>query len=73
MQPRGHLGHFWVPVLLPEPFCVYFSLGGHLKLNPSCTKTRWGEMEATQDRLEAERTAAAVTGQAAGHYGIILY
>lgn len=30
-------------------------------------------MEATQDHLEAEHTAAAATGQAAGHYGIIIY
>ena len=61
-------------MLLPEPFRVYFSFGGHLKLNPSRAKTRWGEMEATQkDRLEAECIAAAVTGQAAGHYGIIIY
>ena len=30
-------------------------------------------MEATQDHLEAEHTAAVVTGQAAGHYGIIIY
>lgn len=60
-------------MFLPEPFRVYFSFGGHLKLNPSYPKTRWGEMEATQDHLEAEHTAAAVTGQAAGHYGIIIY